>query len=92
MTLLGYFVNCDDAECVGCHDPAAWPGSGDWEAPLPIFTSDEHDTPTHCAACGDLIAHALTDAGREYVADALDRRQGRPEVLDAWREEYGDQL
>jgi hypothetical protein len=100
MSIIGYYVTTDDAECTWCHRPEDWPGFEDWECPSPIYTSTEADTPTHCQHCGDLIPHNLTDDGRDYVRAALNGgrrsqavREGATKLaLDQWREAYGDYL
>lgn len=71
--------------CRDCHRDA---GHDDDDAhPIPYDT--EADTPTHCHKCDALIAHDLTRDGYEYVAEALADGAGRPDVLAAWREEWG---
>lgn len=85
---IGHLVTCDEAECAECHRPEDWPGFDDWEAPPPIFYGTEADTPTHCARCGSLIPHSLTDDGYAYVRDQLRRPGGRPEVKAQWADAY----
>lgn len=89
---IGFYVNVDDAQCVDCHEPDDWGGFEDWEAPVPIFQGTAGDTPTHCGDCGLLIPHALTADGYAYVAEAIARRDGRPDILDRWASTYGPDL
>lgn len=50
------------------------------------------DSPQHCDACGVFLENPLTDDGREYVLDAVNRydfdASGQPDVINAWREFY----
>lgn len=103
LSLLGYYVNCDDALCLDCfHEQygddafAAWRDGGGfegWEEPVGILKGDSADTPTHCCDCECLIPHPLTDEGIDYVAEGLGRilrnpTDGRRCVLRAWVNEY----
>lgn len=86
---IGYYINCDDALCGDCyHDVyglepqravAAWRRLArfeDWDAPIAITPDDESDTPTLCSECSELIPHALTYDGYEYVREAILSRPG----------------
>jgi hypothetical protein len=46
------------------------------------------DMPQHCETCGTFLENPLTDDGRDYVQDALDRNDGKPDVLAAWSKFY----
>lgn len=92
MQPIGFYVTCDDAECVDCHDPDAWPGFEGWDEPIAIFSLTEADAPTHCSKCEAVIPHALTSDGVAYVQDLLDAGDGRPEIHAVWVEVYGDSL
>lgn len=50
--------------------------------------SGDTDSPSHCDFCEALIYEPLTPDGVEYVRDAVENNEGRPEVLAAWREAY----
>lgn len=89
---IGYYVTTDDAQCADCHDPDDWRGFEGWDEPVPIYRGTAGDTPTHCGECGLLIPHALTAEGYAYVAEAIARRDGRPDILDKWATEYGPAL
>lgn len=105
---IGFYATCDDAYCVehlhededckGSYvysDGMEWDGFEGWDAPLAIFASEEVDTPTHCQACGELIEHALTPDGYQYVAAAVEEnlREGiRNPVVHLWADRYGDGL
>lgn len=76
--LIGYYITCDDAECLPCFERSggvsAWLKRGgfeSWPEPLAIEDSTESDSPTHCHACGIVLEHDLTDAGLDYVAEAI---------------------
>lgn len=78
MAVSGFYITCDDAECVDCYEraggEAAWRANGgfeSWEEPLAIFDDAESDTPTHCCECGEVIEHDLTDYGYGYVGEAI---------------------
>lgn len=102
MEPIGYYLTCDDAVCaehvtviadgydVGTYfiSGEQWAGFEDWPDPLPIFWSDEADTPTHCVECEALIPHRLTDYGMEYVREALEMPGGRRCIERAWVLEY----
>lgn len=53
------------------------------EERAPIFESSETDSPSHCDACGELIAEGLTSDGVRYVADAI--REAREEYCGGGR-------
>lgn len=50
--------------------------------------SEESDHPEHCAQCGVFLRNPLTQAGYEYVEDALDNYPLTKHLTD-WAEEYG---
>jgi len=97
---IGFYANCDDAYCPSCFEEAfgvngeRWPGFESWDEPLPIFSDTEADTPTHCAACEELIPHALTTDGYAYVDEAYrevaDGVGGRRCIVRAWVLEYSE--
>jgi hypothetical protein len=109
--LIGFTADAD-TYCVQCAEDiygADTDGREDGEGnPLgAIFGGSETDSPSHCAACGDLIPEDLTSYGVSYVEDAIREHiraavfvqsngrefyTGRAGVVDAWREEYGDAL
>jgi hypothetical protein len=97
----GYYVTCDDAECLDCYEAAggfdtwkhAMGGFEDWEEPIGISSYEESDTPTHCRECGKLLCHSLTSDGYDYVAEAIvdDFRDGeRTPVTSMWANYYGE--
>jgi hypothetical protein len=103
MTVLGYYVTCDDAICKRCWDAqgglAGWPGFENWTSPIPIPPGPlgQGDTPTHCRTCEALIPHRLTSDGLEYVREAYreaaaalmsNRGGGRPCIVRAWVLQY----
>lgn len=99
MNPLGYYPVRSDVIldpmcplCVPKHADGACPPSccAPWSLANaePIFHDTESDTPTHCAECSELIPHALTRDGLEYVADAVTFGGGDPDVLRAWLNEY----
>lgn len=58
----------------------------------PITHDMEADTPTHCLVCEDLIPHALTSDGFEYVGEYMANAfagDGRPTIIRQWVIEYG---
>ena len=93
MSVLGYYITCDDALCPECFGEAYgffghldseqerwdgqvqnWKAAGgfeSWDEPIAIFRDEESDTPTHCKECGELIPHALTSEGYEYVREHI---------------------
>ena len=90
---IGYYLDCDTAVCDECFDPDQWQGFEDCSEPLPISEDDEADTPTHCARCEELIAHALTPDGIAYVEEAYARASvgdGRKCIVKQWVLEYLD--
>ena len=89
---IGFYVTSDDAQCAECHDPEEWSGFEEWQEPSVIFEGTVGDSPTHCTDCGALIPHGLTVDGYLHVADALARRDGRPDILDKWAQTYGPYL
>jgi hypothetical protein len=99
MATLGFYINCDDAECIDCFERtggiAAWNGFESWEEPLPITDGygSRADTPTHCHVCGRVIEHDLTPDGYAYVGETvLDGfREGKQNpVTVQWIDEYRD--
>jgi hypothetical protein len=92
---IGFYVDCDAAECAYCHEPESWKGFESWTEPLAIFADSEADTPTHCAVCEELIPHALTPDGYAYVRESLIEAQrdsrGRQCIVRQWVEEYLDE-
>ena len=153
MSVLGYYVNCDDAVCVGCWNPDEkcktcggtlgmprdasrsvpddavfgvfpryvtngiaeaddpkyvvcsnqehWDGFEAWDEPQVILSDEESDTPTHCVECHELIPHALTSQGYEYVREHIINKllDGDPiqhpdglKVVRSWWERYGDDM
>lgn len=119
MSVLGYYVNCDDALCVDCFTRAygsfshleteqeRWDGQAqnwradggfeEWDEPLALLSDEEQDTPTHCCECHELMPHALTSHGyeyvREHIVEALEQGEVQhPDslrVVRSWWEEYG---
>lgn len=71
MSLVGVYINCDEALCIDCYDPDDWKGFEDWSAPVAMDSTDEADSPAHCIQCGILIEQRLTDEGVDYVIDAM---------------------
>jgi hypothetical protein len=101
-TPIGWYTDPDQAVCAACAPPswnrgdyAGWPGSRGWETPAPIITDDAGDTPTHCHACRNVIAHILTPDGLDYISDALGRALSDGNAgpaLASWMAEYGDHV
>lgn len=109
MSVLGHYVSRDDAVCVSCWDPEEtcescdtdnnWSGFKDGENPLVIFSETEADHPTHCCVCHELIPHALTSNGYQYLEEAaranlreaLDGRYRKHAVriVQTWLDQYG---
>jgi len=86
MRVLGYHLD-GDAYCADCA-PA---GCADNPLAYPIFSVDEGDCPTNCVKCEDLIRHALTTDGLDYIRGAredLALGMGRPEIVKEWAEAY----
>ena len=50
----------------------------------PLGYWQESDTPWHCDNCEALIVTGLTSDGVEYVREAIENADGRPEILAAW--------
>lgn len=48
----------------------------------------ESDCPQHCGHCGRFLENPLTDAGQEFVAEAIVSGDGDPQVLDEWGKFY----
>lgn len=106
MSVVGYYITCDDAVCEDCApagfnegDYSQWDGFESWEEPIVIFRDTESDTPTNCKECGEVIPHALTREGYAYVEqymrddikDALCETNHRGvAVVHAWLEQYAD--
>lgn len=87
MSVIGYYLNCDDAVCMDHFNEDEWEGFESWESPLAIFSDEESDTPTHCVECGALIPHALTTDGYAYVREAMDENLSegrRSPVVHRW--------
>lgn len=58
--------------------------------PQPVFsTSDEADTPQHCAACNAFLQNALTGDGFKRLREDLSLPLGNEEVRAEWRSFYG---
>ncbi len=90
----GYYLFARDGSgYVGilCDDCAATADLDD-SVELEPAGANETDTPTHCDRCEALIVEALTDEGIEYVRQALEEADGRPEVLAAWLQAFGAYL
>ncbi len=82
--LVGCYPDCDDAFCPEhCPDTDACE-----DEHAAIFAGTEYDTPTHCATCEELLPHELTPDGYQYVRDAIESGDGRPEILEVWKAEY----
>lgn len=65
---------CDDSDC----------------CPQPVFsTSDEADTPQHCAVCNVFLENALTSGGFEWLREALSSEHGNVRFKDEMRCFYG---
>ena len=103
MSVIGYYITCDDAICEECApadfedgDYSEWRGFEDWSEPIAILSDTESDTPTHCAECESLIGHALTSDGYEYVAEHIANAArddgGRRCITRQWWERYGSEL
>lgn len=101
MSVIGYYVTCDDAVCTDCApdgfadgDYAEWAGFESWEEPIAIMSDEESDSPTHCRECEALIAITMTSDGYRYVAehvtDAAQNDGGRRCITRQWWQEYGD--
>lgn len=71
MSVEGYYLTCDDAECSDCFSLDDWEGFEDWEEPLPIFSDTESDSVTHCQSCGVVIPHELTEYGYASIAESV---------------------
>ena len=91
MTVLGCYIDCDNALCLECYRHERVMGRLDnlqEGFPLAIDSTTEVDTPTHCAICERLIPHQLTEDGMTYVREHCENGTGRPEILAAWRDAY----
>lgn len=81
-------IYCDDCKPDSrCSDDRC----GDSECcPQPVFsTSDEADTPQHCAACNAFLQNALTNDGSKWLRENLSSPLGDEEVRAEWRSFYG---
>ncbi len=101
MTILGWYVNPDDAVCAddapagfAAGDWSEWGGCPGWESPAAITSDESSDTPTHCVGCCEIIPHPLTSDGYDYVSEALGRAlDGNPGMaIGKWMAQYGDQV
>jgi hypothetical protein len=81
----------------------AWKAAGgfeSWDEPAAIFDDSEADSPTHCAECEELIPHALTSHGYDYVREHIIeelkpgevRHPDSLKVVREWWEQYGDDM
>ena len=102
MTLIGYWVSCDDAQCCDCYQRSGgldgWLADGGfegWDEPIAIHdVGDPSDSPTHCCDCEALIAHELTSDGLDYVAETIEDAICNPGdhrrcIVRQWAAEYG---
>lgn len=84
--VVGYVAPSGDTYCPDCtggsYSQEDGPG---WTA---IFPGTEADWPMHCEQCAELINHALTTDGQQYVRDALRSRDGDVLVLADWSEQW----
>lgn len=93
-----YCAECGRAIEIRCeNDPTARTAdrgdSDNWpQGPYP-YGGGEADSPQHCAACSEFLENALTAAGYQYVAEAIDMRahhgDGAKPVLRQWAGFYG---
>lgn len=102
MSLIGYYITCDDAICADCApkgfasgDYSEWPGFESWPDPIIIFTDSEGDTITHCCDCGAVIRHNLTVDGWEALKSAVveyltDPESQEGEIIAQWWDAYGE--
>ena len=81
-------IYCDDCKPDnGCSDDRCLDSAC---CPQPVFsTSDEADTPQHCAACNAFLQNALTGDGFKRLREDLSLPLGNEEVRAEWRSFYG---
>ena len=81
-------IYCDDCKPDnGCSDDRCLDSEC---CPQPVFsTSDEADTPQHCAACNAFLQNALTGDGFKRLREDLSLPLGNEEVRAEWRSFYG---
>ena len=81
-------IYCDDCKPDnGCSDDRCLNSEC---CPQPVFsTSDEADTPQHCATCNVFLKNALTGDGMEWLRESLCDDLGNAEVRAEWRTFYG---